>query len=147
MPSAWTLLRAALDPLARAYGYYMAYTIGHDEYVGALGDGYTLRDARKYLRQNDYEPQYLSAAKRLPVTGELHDLSYRRVPTAHPDEWSDPRFAPEECQYHVHVWQSDGGPLFFSHYETRPDRVGTAVEHYRPTPGRTYLRGVTDLEL
>jgi hypothetical protein len=158
MPSPWTALRAAVDPLARRLGYYTAYAIGHDEYVGALDQGYTVRDARTYLEQNAYQPQYLSAAKRLPGTGELHALSYRRVPAKHPAEAINTtlaeQFRPEACQLHVHVWPSDdSGPLFFSHYEARPDFLEPDVSprrmrtHYRPTYGETYLMGVTDLDL
>lgn len=146
MPSAWTRLRAALDPLARRVNLYTAYDIGHDEYVGAFDAEMGLADVRHSLRQNAYEPQYLSAAKRLPGTGQLHDLSYRRVPTTHPEAWSVDRYAPSDCQYHVHVFESaDGGPLAFSHYEVRP--FADPREHFRPTYGSTYLRGVSDLDL
>lgn len=158
MPTPWTLARAAVDPLARRLGYYTAYPLGQAEHVGALGNGFTLADARTCLRQNAYEPQALSAAKRHPQTDALHDLSYRRVPTRHPPEalgsTLEARYAPRECQYHTHVWQTDnGGPVFYSHYEARPDLFRPAVDvgrlrtHYRPEYGETYLRGVTDLDL
>ena len=159
MPSPWTRLRAAVHPHARRLlGLYEAYPLNQEEYVGTLGNGYTLADARHYLRQNGYTPQYLSAAKRHPQTGALHDLSYRRVPTRHPpaalDTALEARFAPAACQYHAHVFQTaDGGPVFYSHYEARPDPLRPAVDlarlrtHYRPTTGETYLEGVTDLQL
>lgn len=147
MVSAWTRLRAALDPLARRYNLYTAYTIGNSEFVGTM-DG-TVADAREQLRANGYTPQYLSAAKRLPGTGQLHDLSYRHVPETHPSAWTDDRFAPSECQYHVHAFATDDAVRLFSHYEVRPDtwRPLALRTHYRPAYGQTYLRGVTNLEV
>lgn len=172
MPSTWTIARAGFDPLARRFGQYSAYTLSHDEYLGAMDPQFTVRDARAYLEQNAYEPQYLSAAKALPGSSwpyppdELHELSYRHVPTRHPPESLGTRleaeFRPEGCQYHVHVFDSDDcGPLIFSHYEPRPDFFEPTFDlyrlrrHYRPTYDRpqvpagewTYLRGVTDLDI
>lgn len=145
MPSAWTRLRAAADPLARRLNAYTAYSLTPDEYVGRI-DG----DVRAFLRSHGYEPQYLSAAKRHPETNALHDLSYRRVPTAHPAGVTTAltrNWRPAQCQYHVHVF----GHECFSHYELRPDfwppNPRRLREHYRPTAGSTYLRGVTDLDL
>lgn len=166
MPSAWTRLRLAVDPLVRPF-LYTAYRIGLDEFVGAMEPDLDIDDARHYLRQNGYEPQYLSAAKYLPGPDrQPHELSYRRVPTKHPPQAHDTRleaeFTPESCQYHVHVFHSnDSGPLFFSHYEPRPDLFAPTFDvhrlrtHYRPTwdyPHAprfewTYLRGITDLQL
>lgn len=172
MPSLWTLTRAAADPLARRFGQYSAYPLSHDEYIGAMDPQFTTRDARHYLERNAYEPQYLSAAKALPGSSwpyspdELHELSYRRVPTRHPPEALGTRleaeFTPGETQYHCHVFSiDDSGPLFFSHLEPRPDLFKPSFDphrltvHYRPTYDRpqipkdewTYLRGVTDLDL
>lgn len=163
MPSPWTRLRLAVDPLVRPV-LYTAYRISHDEYVDAMERQFTIRDARDWLQQNAYEPQYLSAAKYLPGPDRRpHELSYRRVPGEHPPEVEGTAlegWRPEQCQYHVHVFNSDdSGPLFFSHYEVRPDffeprfNVARLHAHYRPTWDRpqvdrsewSYLRGVTDL--
>lgn len=161
MASGWTLLRAAVDPIARRYNLYTAYRVGWEERIGDV-DGMGADAARWYLQDRGYEPQYLSAAKAWPDAGrpwgdgDLHDLSYRRVPDRHPpraygkplEEWR-----PADCQYHVHVFVRDGGAVFFSHYELRPDFFSPAFSparlraHYRPAYGQSYLRGVTDLEL
>lgn len=157
MPSPWTLARAAADPLARPLNLYTAYPLHGTEHVGTTHD-LSLDDARHYLRQHNYEPQYLSAAKRHPVTGALHDLSYRRVPAKHPALVVNERLAreyrPEACQYHVHAFRWDTGRIdWFSHYEARPDPFRPAFDlqrlrtHYRPAYGRDYFRGLTDLDL
>lgn len=147
----WTRFRAAINPfLRRAFGLYSAYPLSPAEYVGTAD--LSTDDARHYLRQNAYEPQYLSAAKRHPATNQLHDLSYRRVPGTHPPQWTADDWSPAECQYHVHVFAVDDRAEFFSHYETRPDIFAPRVDierlrtHYRPT-NKTYRRGVTDLDV
>lgn len=156
MPSVWTYLRAALNPVARRYGQYTAYALSPNEAVGAI-HGFDVDDARHYLRQNGYEPQYLSAAKRHPETGQLHDLSYRRVPSKHPALIVNERlardFRPEQCQFHVHVFDRDGSTEWFSHYEARPDLLEPSFDptrlrtHYRPTYGQDYFQGLTDLDI
>lgn len=161
MPSAWTQLRAALDPIARRYNLYTAYRVEWPEHVGTV-DGMDVETARWFLDDVGYVPQFLSAAKAWPESeqpwsnDDLHDLSYRRVPERHPSEAYDTEleYWPSGlCQYHVHVFVRDGVAYFFSHYELRPDflrpypSIPRLREHYRPTYGETYLRGVTDLEL
>lgn len=139
---------AALDPVARRFGVYTAYRLSAKEYLGAVLFPLELRDARDYLRANDYEPHALAATKRHPETGQLHDLSYRRVPTEHPDAVENSAIAdydPQDCQYHVHCWVTKRGVEFFSHYELRP--LKAPFEHYRPRYGSTYHRGVTDLDI
>lgn len=157
MPSPWTRLRAAVDPVVRRFGLYTAYRLHGSEHIGATHD-LTIDDARHYLRQNRYEPQYLSAAKRHPTTGAPHDLSYRRVPGKHPalvvNERLARKFKPNECQYHVHAFRWDTGRIdWYSHYELRPSPfkphfdISRALKHYRPKYGMTYFRGMTDLDL
>lgn len=156
MPSFWTRLRAFLNPLARENGFYTAYTLSQNEYVGRI-HGFDVSDATGFLKQHGYEPQTLSAAKKHPETGQLHDLSYRRVPAKHPEllvhEPLCRTFRPEECQYHVHAWQTGEWMEFFSHYETRPDvfKPSFSLErirtHYRPTYGTEYFQGITDVDL
>lgn len=150
MPSLWTRVRGALDPLARLVGLYTAYKVSDAEYIGSTNRFNGLHGARLYLeiRENEYEPQYLSAAKRHPGTNQLHDLSYRRIPSKHPPEAIDTeignRYRPGQCQFHVHVFAVGDRLQWFSHYETRPS---AGLEHYRPSIGETYLRGVTDLDI
>lgn len=163
MPSPWTELRAAADPITRQFGFYTAYRLARGEYIGereytpsVLG---SLTQMRAYLRDRGYEPNYLSAAKRHPTERDrYHDLSYRRVPDLHPGEIDGTTLAaifnPSECQYHVHAFKFRGGRIeLYSHYEARPDilepsfRIRRLRTHYRPTVGDTYFRGVTDLNL
>lgn len=155
MASAWTAARAALDPLARRYGQYTAYTIPSEEFIGHAPDE-RIPAIRAWLRREGYGPQFLSAAKRHPETGELHELSYRRVPDEHPPAaYNSPlveQFGARQCQLHVHAFAVPGGVDVFSHYEVRPDPFTPDVNlhrlqtHYNPTPGQ-YLTGVTDLSL
>ena len=153
MPTPWTELRALADPIARQFGYYTAYPLHADEYLGTNH----LSDALAYLQENDYHPQRLSAAKRHPETNQLHDASFRRVPTTHPEDAVGTElvdlFEPKECQYHVHAFEREDGIDFYSHYEARPDffqphpSIPRLRTHYRPDWGETYLLGVTDLDL
>lgn len=158
MVSAWTRLRAAVDPIARQYNAYTAYTISQAEHVGTYHG--PLGEFRRILQHEGYEPQYLSAAKRHPGTNQLHDLSYRKVPDRHPADtitgnWmADIAFdwQPEACQYHVHAFAVEEDVIsVYSHYELKPDLWPPNPTrwriHYTPTPGETYLRRVTDLEL
>lgn len=155
MPGRWTQLRAAVDPITRQLGFYTAYALDVEEHVGSVE--LTTGEAQQYLRQRAYDPQYLSAAKRHPETGELHKLSTRHVPDDHPPAADGTqlaeRYAPRECQFHTHWFDTAGGVDVFSHYETRPDllRPEPSIErlrtHYRPERGSTYLRGITNLEL
>lgn len=156
MPSVWTRARAAIDPLARLAGYYTAYPLTEPEYIGRVED-VTIEDARVYLDTSGYTPQYLSAAKKHPRTGWLHDLSYRRVPTQHPEQARGSvltrRYEPEACQLHTHWFKTRDGFDVYSHYELRPDLFQPSFDlerlktHYSPSYGDTYLRGVTDLKI
>lgn len=155
MPSSWTRFRAFLDPIARRFGYYTSYSLSSPEYVGTLTQ--SLADIHYYLEQNAYQPQRLSAAKRHPDHGRLHDLSMRYVPSTHPDAAFDTPlvedFRPEECQFHVHAFRTSYGVEVFSHYEARPDLTQPTPSferlrtHYRPSWDETYLRGITNLDI
>lgn len=155
MPTPWTELRALANPIARLFGYYTAYPLDPNEYLGTAD--LTLDSALSILWRYGYQPQWLSAAKRHPETNRLHDASYRRVPNEHPKAAAGRRlvtdFEPKQCQFHVHLFELEDGVEFYSHYEARPDFVrpdislGRLRTHYRPQWGETYLQGVTDLEL
>lgn len=155
MPSRWTRFRALLDPLARLFGYYTAYSLSSPEYVGTLKQ--SIPETHNYLKHNAYQPQRLSAAKRHPDHGRLHDLSLRYIPSTHPDgALGTPlaqEFDPEECQFHVHIFRTAEGVDVFSHYESRPDLMRPNISrkrlrtHYRPTWDETYLRGITNLDI
>ena len=120
------LLHSFIEPI----GLYAAYELGESEFVGTTD---------RHL-SDSYEYTLLSAVKTHPDGEQIEDGSYRKVATEHPDV--DARitreYKPAECQYHVHTF----GDEVFSHYELRPDIVGTIREHYRPVWGATYLPGV-----
>lgn len=155
----WNHALAAIDPLARVFGAYTAYTLSASEYVGTIhvADAF---DAADVLKSMGYEANPLAAAKYHPDPHHAVDHGgYRRVPDEHPD--LDARitrdYAPRQCQYHPHLWPGVDGVEVFSHYEVRPDlhpvaseSVASAYnrlkEHYRPDYGETLVRGVTDLE-
>lgn len=166
-PSAWTQLRARVDPFTRrTLGLYSAYELTPEEYVTTVGNDNNALS--KLCRDIGYEPQVLSAAKRHPGSGRLHVMSLRRRPSTHPpaalgsglDDY-DPR----ECQLHLHAFNTDvsGFVDVFTHYELAPDlrRLGNETwggalarwrEHYRPQYDFdhvdfgvvTYLRGIQD---
>lgn len=154
MVSSWTRLRDAVDPLTRELlGLYAAYDLDPDE-LARTAPWRTKDEARSFLRERGYEPQHLSAAKRHPDDGRLHDLSYRRVPSVHPPEVDATAlqdWPPDACQYHAHVFVYDSGADVFSHYELRPDFFAPSFSiqrlrtHYRPRYGQDYLLGVSDL--
>lgn len=147
MPTPWTELRAALDPFTRRFGYYTAYRLHPAEFIGDGVFQHGIPSAARWLRSMGYRPNWVSAAKRHPETGQLHDLSYRKIPDSHPPNLDEKRitdFGPAQCQFHVHAFDMGERIEFFSHYETRPIMGWT---HYRPEYNSTYLRGVTDLDL
>ena len=140
-----------LDPIARRFGGYTAYTLSEKERVGTIKT-----NAVSALREIGYEwpPRFagirLEAAKMHPETGEVHQASFRKV---------DPNN--ERKQYHVHLWDvfSIAPTPVYVHREYRPDFKRVADEsysemydrlrtHYRPEYGVDYERGVMcdDLE-
>ena len=140
-------LLVKFDPYARKVGYYTAYTLSKDEFIGTTP--YTTPGIHWYLPDSGYaQLSLLEAAKFHPETGAVHDFSYRKVDPESP-RW----------QWHIHGWLNKGeSPKetyyeLFSHYEYRPDfrligdeSVSEAIErlrtHYRPNHGEEYLRGV-----
>lgn len=137
-----------LDDVARRVGFYTAYELDSEEWVGiVLG-----MDIESRLRQRGYEASpsiagiTLEAAKLHPDTGTVHDVSLRKVDPDKPRK-----------QWHVHLYMEPDNTYgtvteAFSHYEFRPDftRVGDEsygdmIErlrtHYRPEWGETYIRG------
>lgn len=155
----WFHLLAAVDGTARTLGGYTAYGITTAEYVGRRGG--ELDDAVDWLRENGYERNSLAAAKyHTAPHGAVAHVSMRRVPEEHPavDARITEDFAPSESQFHIHLWPIVDGIEVFSHYELRasPWPVNNEglrqmyerlKEHYRPSTGSTYLRGITDLDI
>jgi hypothetical protein len=161
MASPWTRLRARLNRVVQPH-FYTAYRIESNERVGRVDR--PVDAVRAFLRERGYEPQRLSAAKARPgaeepfVGEDLHALSYRRVPTDHPDRWPLDEWRPRQCQYHVHAFARPEGVVLYSHYKLRPwplpiagEDLPTALRrartHYRPVRGREYVPGVTDLDV
>lgn len=139
----------AADRLASPWGFYAAYSIG-DEQIARLSDVKT-RWAICAMRTVGFKPVWLSALKYRSSARNRHDVaSLRYVPDEHPtvdarivDEW-----APDECQYHLHLFDVDDALEVYSHYELRPDllRPSPSIErlrtHYRPEYGEDYLKGL-----
>lgn len=157
MVSSWTRFRSEINPVVKEISndLYTAYPLGKQEFVFERRYG-NIDSIIEYLRNNGYEPQLLSAAKKHPETKQLHDLSYRSVPSEHPELIEGTKlyvnFYPKECQYHVHVFNVGGGIYqFFSHYEARPDFFEPNISlhrlstHYKPLYGQEYFKGITDL--
>lgn len=149
-------LKAELDSFTRPFGIYLAYQLDHSEYVGRGWFPAGLHDLYVYLTEsNEYEPTHFEAAKYHPDTGDLHELSLRRIDACNP-RW----------QWHIHCWSlpdRTGSFELYSHYELRPDpfpidkesittMINRLQEHYRPTYGETYRQGehcdvITELSL
>lgn len=150
--STWTRLRAFVDPLLPK-GLYTVSEVGAKEVVGTMD--LTVPELRAYLADRGYRPNPLSSAKRLHTTGQLNDLSMRRIPDTHPDAALGTRlmdWRPDQCQYHVHAFATDAGTVVGSHYELRPDffrprpNIDRLRTHYTAVHGREHLNGVTDLQ-
>lgn len=146
---------ARTDPVARRFGLYTAYPLPPTEFVGSKTAESSEQFLRERLRASGYHHQWLAATKSHPETGDMQDIGCRKVPGSHPD--IDTRltrnWAPNQCQFHVHLWHYGGRVEVFSHYELRPDFFSPTFnrerlrEHYRPTWGETYLPGVCDFDV
>jgi len=124
-----------IDPYLRRVNLYSAYTLDEMEFVGSVEintsnifkDAKDLRppfvmehDFYNTLTANGYEtsPTFvgitLEAAKIHPKTGDVHDVSLRKV---------DPENT--QKQYHLHYWlesvEEGYEAQLFSHHEYRPD--------------------------
>lgn len=139
-----------LDNVARKFGFYTAYELDSEEYVGTVQGMWTVQRLmqRGYEKPPTFAGVSLQAAKLHPDSGDVHDISLRKVDPDNPRK-----------QWHIHLYHT-GPTMFveheeleiFSHYEFRPDfqRVGDEsygdmIErlrtHYRPEWGETYIRG------
>lgn len=102
--------RYTVDPIARQFGYYTAYTIREPEFIGYLD-----ADAPIWLLEEaGYEHPPSVAGIRLEAgkrdgEGDPHDFSARKV-AANPI-W----------QYHVHLFQEGERYRVATHKELRPD--------------------------
>jgi hypothetical protein len=162
-------LLKAIDPYLRRVGLYSAYTLDEKEFVGSVGidtsnvfkkledrrppfvmehDFYNTLTANGYETSPTFAGITLEAAKIHPKTGDVHDVSLRKV---------DPEN--NQKQYHLHYWlesvEEGYEAQLFSHHEYRPDvrildgeTLSEAIErlktHYRPEWGESYIRGKAD---
>lgn len=152
---AWAGLMARIDPMARRVGLYTAYPLPPAELIASEPTEAVSTFLHERLTPAGYHTQWLAATKYHPETGEIQDASCRRVPDTHPDIDSrlTRNWSPDQCQFHVHLWNVGDRVEVFSHYELRPDvfrptiDIGRLREHYRPAWGATYLPGVSDEEV
>jgi len=167
-PSLQTRLKALVDKYTPS-GWYAAYKLDAEELIGTFD--LPLDRAQVKLHKVGYGllPTIfgvrLSAAKRHPETGELHDATRREVPRskaeiervnelAHGTELE--QYEPERLQLHVHLFErNDGTTDVFSHLELRSDlhpvgtedwseAIGRLMIHYSPRHGKEYLQGATE---
>lgn len=144
-----------LDDVARKFGFYTAYELDSEEYVGTV-EGMHVAER---LRQRGYEASpsiagiTLEAAKLHPDTGNVHDVSLRKVDPDNPrKQWHVHIFNSGKVDAHGLAWPNARHKIF-THYEFRPDftRVGDESygdmiqrlrTHYRPEWGSDdYIRG------
>ena len=168
-------LQTRLKALANRYtpdGWYAAYELDTEEHVGTIEN--VVAHATQRLRSVGYGSLptvlgiRLSAAKRHPETGALHDATVRKVPTtvvecgavddvAKGTELADYEY--ERLQYHVHAFgRKDGTTDVFCHLELRSDlhpvgsedwseAIGRLMIHYSPKHSSEYLEGATEPKL
>jgi len=140
-------LRRLVNPVARAAGFYTAYTLDPREKVGTLPLSPIEWSAYGYTTNPSLLGVPLAAAKIHPETDNTHDISLRKV---------DPQN--KRKQWHIHVFKQGTKMEVFSHYEFRPDLNPVGDEgfgemkerlktHYRPEYGSEYRLGVVDPEL
>jgi hypothetical protein len=170
-PSLQTRLKALVDRYTPS-GWYSAYELDGEEDIGTFD--LPLDRAQVQLHNVGYGllPTVLgirlSAAKRHPETGKLHDATRRKVPrtkaeTARTGELvRDTELADyehERLQYHVHLFARDDGTTdVYSHLELRSDlhpvgtedwseAIGRLMIHYNPRYDSTLLEGATEPKL
>lgn len=123
----------------------------HSREMFAKRRDYSVEETVEGLERLGYEYQGLSAIKKHPSRGILDRGSYRKVPDKHPDidvritrEWE-----PEDCQYHIHIFDTGNCIHLTSHYELCPDffspdiNLDRIYNHYRPVYGENYIEGAT----
>jgi len=169
-PTFQTRLKGLLDKYTPD-SLYTAYELSDEEYIGSFGVPVD-RVAVK-LHKAGYRSLptvfgiLLSAAKRHPETGKLHDVTRRKVPRstaekARTDELTrDTDLADydyERLQFHVHLFDTPDGTDVFSHLELRSDlhpvgtedwseAIGRLMIHYSPRHGKEYLQGASEPKL
>jgi hypothetical protein len=143
-----------VDKVAHPLGLYSMYRLGIAEKIGA-----TSRESDEVvedIKSVGFEYNGLSAIKKHPARDILDSGSYRLVPDNHPEVRGariTEEFEPNECQYHLHLFEINNLVEYFIHYETRPDIFSPSFSkdrletHYRPEYGQDYIKGAKPDEL
>ena len=166
-PSLQTRLKALADKYTPD-GWYAAYELDNEEHVGTIEN--VVAHATQRLQSVGYGSLptvlgiRLSAAKRHPEAGELHDVTRRKVPRtgaekARTDELTRDTelddYEHERLQYHVHLFsRNDGTTDVCSHLELqivlrpfrsedRSEAIGRLMIHYAPIHSSQYLEVAT----
>lgn len=132
-----------IDPIARKAGFYTSYELDEEEYIGDIPvstdnvfkDSENLRppfvmlndviDHLEYKAGYELPPKFvgirLEAAKTHPETGDVHDVSLRKL---------DPE--DNRRQWHIHLWyrREKDAMEVWSHKEYAPDFERLEDESY-----------------
>jgi len=169
-PSFQTRLKGVIDKYTPD-SLYTAYGLNIEEHIGTFGVPVDRAAVKIYKAGYSSLPTVfgilLSAAKRHPETGKLHDVTRRKVPRsmaekARTDELTEDtdlsNYDHERLQYHVHLFDTPDGTDVMSHLELRSDpypvagetwseAIGRLMIHYSPTYDSEYLEGASEPKL
>jgi len=170
-PSFQTRLKGLLNKYTPD-SLYTAYELSDEEHIGTFDVPVDRAAVKIYKAGYGSLPTVfgilLSAAKRHPETGKLHDVTRRKVPRSKAEiervnelvrGTELENYEAERLQFHVHLFQRNDGTIeVYSHLEFRSDlqSVGTEdkseafgrlMEHYNPRYDRTYLEGASEPKL
>jgi hypothetical protein len=141
-------LLPALDKVADPLGLYTMYRLSNEERMGSKRA--SLKRAEREVKDQGFKPTNISATKRHPIEDITDSGSYRKVANTHPSSESRivNNWEPEECQYHLHLFDMGDKIEYLMHYELRPDLFSPSISlerlrtHYKPEWGEDYLMGV-----
>lgn len=147
-----------IDKYSREYlGLYTAYEVSEKEFV--FETNRDLEELKKNLKNIGYDYNFLAATKKHPKLDIVDSGSFRRVPDTHPEKLHNDselhrNWNPNQCQYHIHIFElGDGNKQVSCHYELRPDlstpefSVNRMKSHYRPDWDETYFPDIHDGKL
>jgi len=169
-PSFQTRLKGLVDRYTPD-SLYTAYGLNIEEHIGTFDVPVDRAAVKLYKAEYGSLPTVfgilLSAAKRHPETGKLHDVTRRKVPQSQAEKartaelTCDTELADydhERLQYHAHLFDTPEGTDVFSHLELRSDpypvagetwseAIGRLMIHYSPTYDQTLLEGASEPKL
>lgn len=139
-----------IDRAISPTGLYTMYRLSYEEIVAEKLEC-SIDEVVHNLKDIGFQYHGISAAKLHPTVEKIDSGSYRYIPDEHPDvearvtrEWE-----PEECQYHIHIFDMREFVHMFCHYELRHDLFSPSINlertktHYRPVHDEDYIKGVT----